>query len=270
MKRNGWVWILVVMAVFLMNLPILNALVTSFKTYAEIQSPHPRWLFRPVFSNYASIFHGQYPFPHYFLNSLIVAASAAILVVVVCFPAAYAIARYGTGKRTFFPVVVGIRLMPPIVFAVPYYLLLQAAGLIDTRIGLIAVEMTMNIPIALLLLVGFVQDLPKEVEEAALVDGCSTTELLLRVVLPMMSTGITSVMILTFIFTWNDFLFPLILTITKATTITVGASLFITSFGIQWGPISAAIVLSIIPPLFFAFAAQRYLVKGLSMGAVKG
>ncbi len=153
-----------------------------------------------------------------------------------------------------------------IVFASSVYVLFKRLNLVDTRTGIIIIHMLVNVPIALSLLSSFMQDVPKEIEESARLDGASELQVLFRIVTPMISSSVAAVFILSFIYSWNEFLFALILSIKKATTLTVGASLFVTAWGVQWGRIAAATTLAVIPPFVFAFYVQKYLVEAFSGG----
>lgn len=263
--------IVVLLIVATFSFPLVIAFLTSIKTDADIASFPPKWMFVPTLKHYQNVFYGSgYPFGLFFANSFIIAVGASMGAVLLSLPAAYAIVRIGVGRKRFFPFVVSLRLLPPIVFAIPYYMMFQFLNLLDTRAGLIWVGIIMNLPLTLMLLVSSVQEFPKEVIEAAMIDGCSTYGILTRMVFPLIAPGAAAAAILAFIFTWNEFLFVRILSDVKATTVTVGSTLFIQAYGIRWGDIAAAVSLSVIPPLVFALFVQRYLVKGLSMGAVKG
>jgi multiple sugar transport system permease protein len=211
-----------------------------------------------------------YDFPHFFLNSLLLSLGAAALVIAISLPSGYAIVRLGLGRRKLMIITTAVMLIPPITFALPFYLMFEHVGLIDTVPALVFADTFVNLPLGLLLVAGFLRDFPWEIEEAATVDGCTSFGVLWRVVLPLMAPALTSVCILTFVFSWDDYLFAVILTASSATPVTAGAADFITSYGVEWGNISAATVLSVVPPLIVGFIAQRYLVRGLTMGAIKG
>lgn len=253
------------------NVPLLNALWTGLKTDGEIGSRPPTFFFRPTIGHFKNAAYASgYDFPHFFLNSVLLAMGAAALVLVVSLPAGYSIVRLGFGKRKLMIITTAVMLVPPITFALPYYLMAEHASLVDTVPALIFADTFVNLPLGLLLIAGFLRDLPREIEEAALVDGCGHLKMLWRVVFPLMAPALASVAILTFVFSWDDYLFAVVLTASSATPVTAGAANFITSYGVQWGNISAATVMSVIPPLIVGFVAQRYLVRGLTMGAVKG
>lgn len=263
-------YVVAVGAVLIFMIPIFNTIATSLKADADINSLPPKWVFEPVTLHYDNVLgDAGYNFPGFFANSIIVALGTSVLVLLFNVPGAYAIVRFGLGRKTLFPFVVSLRLLPPVVFIVPFFLMFQQINLLDNVIGLILVNTLLNTPLALLLLVGFIQDLPREVEESAMIDGASAWQTLAFVVLPLLLPGIAVVLVMTFLWAWNEFLFSLVLTFNQATTVTVGASLFVTAWGVRWGDISAAITLSLLPTLIFTFFVQRYLIKGLTMGALK-
>lgn len=261
----------VFLIVFLFNIPLLNTFLTSIKTDGDIAGNPLTIFFTPTNSHYENVLFGAgYNFPQFFLNSIFLAFSTSLLVILITLPAGYSMIRMRVGIKRALPFTAGLRLFPPIIFAIPYYLMFQYIGLLDTVFGLVLINTFLNVPLGILLMIGFLQDLPIDIEEAAKIDGCSTLSVLFKIVIPLMKPGIAAVGILTFIFTWNDYLFAVIMSLNKSTPVTLGATMFITSWGIKWGDVSAATILSIVPPLLFTLLAQRYLVSGLSMGAVKG
>jgi multiple sugar transport system permease protein len=143
-------------------------------------------------------------------------------------------------------------------------------SIVDSVRGLILANTFVNLTLALLIFSSTIKDLPYEIEEAAHVDGAGVFRTLTSIVFPLMGPGLAAVGVLTFIFSWSDYLFAVVLSSSNATPVTVGAANFVTSYGVRWGDISAAVTLSVLPPLIFATLAQKYLVKGLSSGAIKG
>lgn len=271
MNRKWLLTFVVFLIGFILNVPLLNTLLTSFKTDAVISSFPPKIVFPPTLEHFDNVlFASGYNFPQYFVNSILLATLTSLFVVFATLPAAYAMIRLNFGSKKLLPFTTSLRLFPPIIFAVPYYLMFQYMGLLDTVTALVLINTFLNLPLGLLLMIGFLQDIPIEIEEAARIDGCNVYHVLFKIVLPLMGPGIAAVAILTFIFSWNDYLFAVIISLNEATPVTLGSTMFITSWGIKWGDISAATVLSVLPPLLFTFLAQRYLVSGLSMGAVKG
>lgn len=264
----AWIAILCTLAVF--DFPLVSTFETSLKTDAQLELTPPQWIFSPTFEHYHNVFFAVgFRFSDMLVNSLVVATCTSLIVACVAFPASYALVRLRVGVRRLFPFVVSMRFMPPVVFALPIYLLFQKVGLIDTRTALILVNVVFNVGFGLLFLTTYLQDLPVEIEESAMIDGAGTLALLTRIVLPLLGPAVAATSAVVFIWTWNEFLFALMLTIRNATTVTVGSSLFISAYGIKWGDISAAISISIIPTLAFTFLAQRWIVRGLTVGAVK-
>jgi multiple sugar transport system permease protein len=253
------------------NLPIINALNVSFKTDGEITGNPLAPARHPTLEHFANALGAAgYDFPAFFANSTMIACGTVLLVLLIAVPSSYAVVRLGWGGRWLLSGVAGLRLLPAIFFAVPFYLLFSFVGLLDTVAGLVLVNTFLNLPLAMVLLAAGLRDLPVEVEEAAAVDGASDYRILTSVVTPMLAPSLVAVSVLTFLFTWADYLFAVVVSTTRATPVTVGAANFVTSYGIRWGDVSAATLLSAFVPIVFAVAAQRYLVSGLSMGAVKG
>ena len=264
-------WAAFILVALVLNFPLIATLATSLKTLPDIYKNPPVWIFAPTWQHYQKVLSDPtVNFPHFLFNSLVIALGGTLIAVAVALPAAYAIVRSGVGARTLLPLVTNLRAVPLIIFVIPFYLMYQVLGLLDTQLGLAIIAAVINVPLALLLFTGFVQDLPIEVEEAARVDGASTLDVLRFVVLPLSRPVITATAILSFIYAWNEFLFGLILTTKQATPVTVGATLFITAWGVRWGEISAAMVLSVLPPLALGLLSYRHLARALAAGAVKG
>jgi multiple sugar transport system permease protein len=264
-------WAVLIVAAAILNVPLLITGLTAIKTDADINASPPVWIFRPTLGHFTEIFADPtLDFPRYLINSTSIALGGTALAILLTLPAAYAITKLERGARTLLPIVTNLRALPLIVFVIPFYLAYQALGLLDTRAGLAIVSCIINLPLALILFVGFLQDLPLELEEAARVDGASTLAILTRIVTPLARPIITTVAILGFISSWNEFLFGLILSTSRATPVTVGATYFITSWGIRWGATAAAMVISVLPPLVLGFVSYRFLGRATMAGAVKG
>jgi multiple sugar transport system permease protein len=271
-KRKLWGTTVAVGIIALgVNIPWFNALLVSFKTEGDIGRGALSTHFTPTAEHYKNALGAAgYDFPRFFLNSTLIALGAVALVLVIAVPSTYAAVRLGFGGRLIMNASSGLRLLPAIFFAVPYFLLMSNLHLLDTVPSLILANTFLNLPLGIILLSAGFRDIPVEVEEAAWVDGASTYRTLFSVVVPMLAPSLVAVAVLVFIFSWNDYLFALVLSSSNATPVTLGAANFVTSIGIRWGDISAATVLSTLPPVLFAIFAQRYLVSGLSSGAVKG
>lgn len=271
-RRKPWgITAVVAVIALLVNVPWLNALMVSFKTEGDIGRGALSTHISPTLEHYRNALGAAgYDFPKFFLNSTLIALGAVVLVLVIAVPSTYAAVRLGFGGRLVMNASSGLRLLPAIFFAVPYFLLMSNMGLLDTVPSLVLANTFLNLPLGIILLSAGFRDIPLEVEEAAWVDGASTYRTLFSVVVPMLAPSLVAVAVLVFIFTWNDYLFALVLSSSNATPVTLGAANFVTSTGIRWGDISSATVLSTLPPVLFAVFAQRYLVSGLSAGAVKG
>ena len=219
---------------------------------------------------YNVLFMPGYAFTKAFINSLITSIVSTILTVVISFPAAYSIARFKTGGGTLSSSILLIRLLPPMVFAIPISVLFQVANMRDTLLALILVYTAFNAPLDIFVLKSFIEEIPIELEEAAIVDGCSRLQLIRYVTLPVSSPGIIATAILTFIACWSEYPFALLLTIRHAVTINVVASQFVTQAVVKYGEIASAVVIGMVPTILFVMLVQKHLVKGLTLGAVKG
>lgn len=271
MKRNWGLTTAVSVIVFIFLVPLTGAFYTSLRTDAAIASGPFVWEFDSNWTHYQNALGAAgYDFPSFFRNSIVISLGTVLLTILISFPASYAIVRLGFGGPWLLRLALALRITPAIFFVIPFYKLFTAYGLIDRPAGLILANSFINMTLALLVFAGAIKDMPLEIEEAAAVDGASIWMTLRKIVLPLLGPGLAAVGVLTFLFSWSDYLFAVVLTSSEATPVTVGAANFVTSYGVRWGDISAAVCLSILPPLVFATAAQKYLVKGLSSGAVKG
>lgn len=267
-----WLFTVIVgIIAIVVNIPLINAILVSFKPDGEIAKNPLSLPTNPTLDHYANVLYASgYNFPQFFVNSAMISIGAVLLVLVIAVPATYAIVRLRFGGHWIIDGASALRLLPAIFFVVPFFILFSNLGLQDSIPGLILANTFLNLPLGIILLAAGLRDIPNEVEEAAAVDGASIYRTLFSVVLPMLAPTIVAAAVLVFIFSWDDYLFALVLSTSNATPVTLGAANFITSTGIRWGDISAASFLSTLPPLIFAVFAQRYLVSGLSAGAVKG
>ena len=266
-------WIVFLAAVVAVNLPVIVTLVTSFKSPAEIAG-NPSFLIKtPTLGNYAQVFasSGRVDIVGYLANSLAVSLIGTILSILLAFPAAYSIARSGLGRRHLLPVIVNLRAMPLVIFAIPLYMMFQWAGLLDTRLGLGLVLCIVNLPLSLVLLLNAVADVPRDLDEAASLDGAGRWTTMLLVVAPVCRPAIVTALVFGFITAWNEFLFGLMLTTRDAVPVTVGASFFFSAGGggVQWGVASAVMILAALPPMLLGTLLYRQL-EGSMTGAVKG
>ncbi len=263
--------LLVIGILVIFDIGVFTNFLTSFKSEADISSYPPKWLFKPVLTHYQHVFSkGGYNFTQYLTNSLIIAIFSTILATLISIPAAYSIVRYHGFGETILGATMLLRLMPALALAIPVFLIFNKFKLIDTHIAIIFMHSLFIIPTSLLLFIGYIQDLPREIEEAAEIDGANTLQMLTNILIPVIKPGIASTAILGFITSWNEYLFSSILSFKKSITATVGTSFFITSYQVEWGPMAAAITISSIPTIIFIFIAQRALIRGMTAGSVKG
>jgi len=248
--------------------PIAWLVMTSFKPTQLIQTWPPTLVFWPSLSHYAQVLTGE--FALFFLNSAIVASASVFVSLLFGIPAAYALARFqffGKNDLTFW--ILTTRMAPPFGFIVAFFLIFRMLGLLNTYMALILVYLTFNLSFVIWMLKGFIQEIPVQIEEAALLDGCTRTGTLFRITVPMSTPAIVSTAILSFILSWNEFFFALILTGRDSRTVPVALATFIGSMGIEWGNMAALSVLAILPIIALALAVQKFLVRGLTMGAMK-
>jgi len=232
----------------------------------------PAWFsFAVTFEHFKAAFGGG-SFAVYFGNSVILAAGSTLAALLIGVPAAYALARFEWPWRDrISDWILSTRMLPPIVTIVPLFLMLREVHLINSLAGLALVYTGFNLPFVVWMMRGFFQEIPKEIEEAALLDGETRMGALLRIVLPLVRPGLAATAVFCLIVAWNEFLFALILTQTEsAMTLPVGIAARVTQYEIKWGAMSAAGVVAMLPVLIFATAVQKHLVRGLSLGAVKG
>ena len=264
-------WAAFILIAFILNLPILATIITSFKTAGDINTSPPVWLFAPTLGNYEEVlFTGNTDLVSYIINSILIAAGGTLLAMVLTFPAAYAMVRYEVGKTWLLPLITNVRALPLIIYAIPIYLMFQFVGLLDTIPGMALIACIINIPVALVLFVGFIQEIPEEMDSAAKIDGAGKWGILWHVILPLARPIIFAVLVLSFVYSWNEFLFGLILTTKNAVPVTVGATFFVTSYGVKWGATAAAMTLGIVPPMILGLFAYPYIGKSMLAGALKG
>ncbi len=249
--------------------PLYNLVASSLKSVKDLWHDPFLWIFRPTLENFTALFETR-SFGLYYLNSLTVVIVNVVISVVLAAPAAYGLARGRIRRKEDISFWMLSQLMlPPIAGLVPFYLLIRTIGLLHTRVALIIVYLSFNLPFMTWLLKGFFESLPKELDEAALVDGCNRFQSFLHVALPLSVPGLFSTMLVAFLLTWNEFLLALALTGSQTFTLPVVITTFWSDRQILWGQICAAGVLIVIPIILFGLFIQRYLVSGLTLGASK-
>jgi len=258
---------LFLLAVFLF--PIYWLFMISFKTPEEIFSSPPVWYPASIqFENFAVLFRDGDAVTVW--NSLFVAGVSTVLAMFLGTLCAYSLARFRTGGDNLAVWIISQRMIPPIAIVFPLFLLYVWLGWVDTYHGLILLYTAFNLPYVIWMMRGYIEDIPRELEESALVDGCTRWQVLVRVIFPMARTGLFATAVFTFVFAWNDFIFALVMTRSEVTTYPVQVTHY---FGAQsnfWAKIAAMSVLGAAPVFVAVAFLQRYLVRGITMGAVKG
>jgi len=272
--------LLIALVLIFFLFPIFWIFLMSFQTNEDILRIPPSPFFSPTLSNYAALITGKLvthsgtldiAFMGNLWNSVLLSTVSVAVALVLGVPAAYAFARYKfrLGEDIAFTLL-SFRFAPPLLVLLPLALYFQELGLTDTYVGLIWVYQLIALPLILWIVRGYFEDISPDIEYAYRISGNSWWRTFTRIAVPLAGPGIAAAGLLSFIFCWNNFVFALILASADKQPVTVGALAFVTASGIQYGQIAAAIVLSVTPTLLLALYAQRYLVEGLSMGAVKG
>ncbi len=270
-RRGPWRRVqdaLVVLAAVLVLLPIVWIALAAFKSGVDVFQL--KLFFTPTLENFVTIFQPPYLIHQKLLNSAIVSVCVVAISIPLATCAAYAFSRFRmVGERAMLVTILATQFVPAVVIVLPFFLMFRSLGMLDTRPALILVDTAIVMPFAVWMIKGFVDGIPLETEEAALVDGSTRLQVLRRVVLPMAAPGIVTAAIFAFIISWNEFLFALILTRRDAVTLPVGLQLFNGQEGMQWNLLSAAGLLIMAPMIVLALLVQKHFVQGMTMGAVR-
>lgn len=248
-------------------IPILWMVLSSFKESYEVTAYPPTVLFTPVLSNYTALSETT-PFLHYGLNSVVVTVASTAIGLLLGTPAAFAV----SWTRITWPAIVALaaRMAPGTLFLLPWYVMFRHFDMIGSYWSLILTHAVITMPIVIWVLLPFFDGIPRSVFEAAQVDGCSPFRIFRRIGLPLVSTGLAVSSILAFVFSWNYFLFALVLSNSDTKTLIAASFNFIGEGSTNWGGLMAAATLIAVPPLILAVIVQRWLISGLTLGAVKG
>lgn len=275
-------WAVVGLFVF----PLYYWITTAFKDSKEIFSVPPTvWLFDPTMKNFEEVFGislgflrqqevlpggGNFYMAPRLWDSIVVSMGSTAVAVLVAMLAAYALSRMDfRGRHVFVSWVLSTRMMPPVAVAIPLFFIYKDVGLMDSYLGIILIHAVMNLPLAVLLLKSFFDDIPREIDESAIIDGASRWLIFRRVILPMAKGGIAATAVLCFIFSWTEFIFVLTLTQTGLKTVPVVSSSFVTSTGTAWGNMAALGAAAMVPAFIFILLVQKQLVRGLTLGSLK-
>lgn len=263
-------YVLIFFLAFVYLIPVIILIQTSFKTQVQIFTKTPTWIFMPTLGNYKTVLLEQ-GFTRFMMNSLLVGLVSTFFTLIIGGFAAYALVRFkfmGRGVISFGTLL--LRMIPPAVLVVPIYVLWSYFKLADTRFGLIIVYIGLNLPFTIWVLISFIAEIPVELEEAAVMDGCGPLKIFFKIILPLIKPGLAAASIFTFRIAWNEFIIALVLTNRMTRTLPVATTIYLTDIGVQWGNITAMGTLIALPAFIFTFLAAKQLIAGLTAGAVKG
>ncbi len=267
--RKVVVLLLFLIICFFFLAPYLWMVLISLKPKVDIYDPG-KLLFVPTLENYRSIIEDAHIL-EYFKNSMLVSAVSTVLSLVIGSIAAYGFARFNWKDRENMAfMVLSQRMLPAMAIVIPYFLMAMFAGWLDTRKILVICYMLFNVPFTILMMRGFFEDIPLEIEEAGKIDGCSGWQVLKELIIPLSLPGLTATAIFCLINSWNEFVFANFLTSVKAKTVPTSVMLFLSVSGTKWGEMAATGVLASLPVIVFGIAVQKYMIRGLTFGAVKG
>jgi len=269
--RHGALAIIAGLLLTVWAFPVLWALLTSFKTERDVLAYPPTLVFEPTLANYREVLFGSATIVPNLSSSIVIAGFATALTLLFAIPAAYALARLRfPWRRTSGFYVLATQMLPPVGLIIPYYLVLQKIGALDTYSGMIAIYLTFSLPFAIWLMVSYFEDVPQEMEEAALLDRAGRMRALWYVILPQVRGGIAVTTIFVFLNAWNEFLFAVVLGGNRVRPVTVAMFNFISVEQTQWAKVAAGAMIAMAPVILLGLVAQRHIVKGLTVGAVKG
>ncbi len=274
-KRLFQVLVMLLMSAFVIGylVPVYWIVATSFKPEAKSLTWPPQFIPHEItLDNYAVAFQFKSVF-WYMKNSVIISTCSVLVSMVLGCLAAYSLAKMRWGKKSkqnLLLWIMGLKVMPPIAVAIPIYLIFIALHLIDTFVGMIIAYIFFSLPFVIWLAYGYFKELPTEIIEAASIDGCGFGRLMRRIVIPLTAPGLITVFLLTFMTSWNEFLFAVKLSAFRVRTLPVLISGFIIDRGLLWGQVCAVATIAVIPVVLMSLFIQRYIVAGLTFGAIKG
>ena len=271
LRRNILLYAVAGLLLFAWAFPIFWAVVVSLKSEAEVLAYPPRVIFEPTLRNYRDTLFGSFSILPSFYTSFIVAGATTVLTVLLAVPCAYAFARLRLrGKKGLGFYTLVTQMVPPVGLVIPYFLILNRVGWLDTYHGMVIVYLTFSLPFAIWLLVSYMEDIPREMEEAAFLDKANRFQTLWHVIIPQVRGGIAVTVIFVFLNAWNEFLFAVQLGGNTVRPVTVAMYNYVSVEQTLWAKLSAAALIAMLPMIIIGFAAQRHIVKGLTVGAVKG
>lgn len=267
MRRMRLLAAVVITGIFLF--PVYWLFMTAFKSPEEIFANPPMWLPGGIhWVNFRDLADGDDL--RSIWNSFVIASVSTMIAIVLGTMAAYSLARFRTGGDKLAVWTLSLRMVPPIVLAFPLFLMFASIGLVDTYTGLISIYVAINLPYVIWMMRGFIEDIPRELEQSALIDGCSRWQALVRVVFPMARTGILATAVFAFVYAFNEFAFAIVMTRLEVVTFPVQITHYFQPMSTFWARIGAMSIFGCLPVFFMIIAMNRYLVRGLSGGALKG
>jgi multiple sugar transport system permease protein len=270
MAKAAVAYVLALLATAFFAFPLLWIALSSVKSDLDVSAYPPVWVFQPTLANFREFFDTLNAWKA-LMNSAFIVCLSTILAMMLGTMAAYALARFSIKRKESIALqVLSIRMMPAIVSVIPLFMIARELGVFDTPWLLIVIYALNGLPFVVWVMRVFIQDVPKSIEEAAMIDGCGRYEVFLRITVPLVVPGLAAVLVIIFMFSWNEYLFASMLTSSEAKTLPVLAANAIKPKAISWGLSSAAAVVMSLPVIVLVLSAQRYLVRGLTLGAVKG
>jgi multiple sugar transport system permease protein len=270
-KQKVTIYVLLGIVLFLFIGPILWFILLAFRPPGDTYTIPPKLLFSPTFESFHVTFVDPGNNAQQLLNSLIISTGATLLSLPFSLAAAYSLARFRMrGKRFIMMWYISLLMAPPIVFLIPYFILMTRIGWAGTYQSVVVLLQTITIPFSVWLLKSFIDEVPVELEEAARVDGATRPQSVYHITLPLALPGMIVTSMFVFVFSWNNVIFPLVLTKQATATLPVGTISFFASTGVYWNQIAATAVVAMIPPMLVFLVLGRYVVRGLTFGAVKG
>ncbi|MGB1033498.1 MAG: carbohydrate ABC transporter permease [Paracoccaceae bacterium] len=272
-KQKKQIWsalhiALILIAMSVMLVPIIWIFLAAFKSHVDVYQL--KLFFTPTLENFAVVFDDPYRLGEKLYNSTIVAFVTVVFAIPIATLAAYSFSRFSMrGETLMLVVILATQFVPAVVIILPFFVMFRDIGLLDTRMGLILVNLAIVMPFAIWMIKGFIDGIPMDTEEAAMVDGSSRLQVIRNIVLPMAAPGLLTSAIFCFIIAWNEFLFALILTNKESVTLPIGLALFKGEEGDLWNLLSAAGIIIMAPMFVLALMIRKYFVQGMTMGAVR-
>jgi len=275
----GWATLATIVALIYF-FPVLWIILTAFKTYNDALAVPPVWLFTPTLENFVSVFSRAMTyqgaavdtgFELFFFNSIFIAVTSVAIALVIGTAAAYGFSRYPLkGNETYLFIILTTRMLPPIVVIIPIFIMFREAGLSGTYMGIVLLYTAFNLPFTIWMMKSFFDELSREVEDAARMDGSSEARVFFKICLPQVIPGLAATAVFGLILTWNEYLFALLLTGVETRTVPVAMGQTIGgAIGVRWGLLAAIETLFLIPVVFVTFLLQNQLLRGVTFGTIK-